>query len=569
MNILQAIINKFPKHEKRYAEYYDDELLGKKTNAGVPITETSAMRLAAHYACVSLVARVVASFPVHLFESLPNGGKRKADDHPVYRLLHDQPNPEMTPYVFKEVMQANLSNVGKAFAEIVWGRDGYPKELWPIPPALVQPQRNKDGKLEYLVNGSKVPGWKILHIPGLGFDGLNSFSPVGLFREQIGLGLAAEQYGARFFGQGTNIGGFIEYPTKLTEEAYKRLKASMDEKYRGLQNSHGTIILEEGAKYTKIGMSMEDAQFIETQKLNRATIAMIHGVPPHLIGDLERATFSNIEQQGIEAVVYLFRPWAVRWEQALTARLLTQDEQRRYYIRFNLDGLLRGDIKSRYDAYAVARQWGWMNVNDIRSLEEMDPIGPQGEIYLQPMNMVPASKQTERAVKNLINAQVPMDTLIDISKSMAESMIDGLRANPVETVRTLYRCLEDLFQKSGYSLVSRSDDAYIKSVADSLRHRMSSTYILKDELHRVRCALLRNLYKRAGFKFIELIPGNKWRDSASSATRNRIITSIDTAIFEKGQEIRDGNFSFITEYRVWNPPVFAGDDSEIIPYEEE
>jgi len=568
------------------------DLIAPKTNAGVAVNETSAMRLAAHYACVSLTARVVASFPVQLYERLSDGRKRKATEHPLYRLLHDQPNSEMTSFGFKETLQANLSNAGRAFAEVVWSRNGYPKELWPIPPALVAPRRRAaDNKLEYVVNGEVVPGWKILHIPGLGFDGLNSFSPVGLFREQIGLGLAAEQFGARFFGEGTNIGGFVEYPTKLSDDAYTRLKASVNEKYKGLQNSHGVIILEEGAKYEKIGMNMDDAQFIETQKLNRSTIAMIHGVPPHLIGDLEKATFSNIEHQGIEAVVYLFRPWAIRWEQALTTRLLTPKEQERYYIRFNLDGLLRGDTPARYAAYATARQWGWLNVNDIRSLEEMDPIGDEGDVYLQPLNMVPAGKEARSAlsaiVKEILDETGSRAKAVDvikpdesktvpsqqheppdfnqIRKAICAAAAPALATNPLTTVRSIYAAIEASVRAEGYS-PAEDGEVFIKEYVAGLERRLGDLDIAV-EVHRLRCAALRNIYARSGVRRLELIPGRAWEQAGGRSSYRRIV-DIDSPFFEKGEEIKDGSFVARAEYRVWNPPAFVGDESEIRPVRE-
>ncbi len=560
------------------------ELFAGPTASGVSVTESSAMRLAAHFSCVSLTSRVIGSFPVHIHERLPGGRNRIATDHPVYRLLHDQPNPEMTAFGLKETMQANLSNAGKAFAEIVWGRDGYPKELWPIPPQLVTPRRKPDGKLEYLVNGESLPSWKVLHIPGLGFDGVNSFSPVGLFRQAIGLGLAAEEYGARFFGQGTNIGGFIEYPKNLSEDAYKRLKGSMEEKYRGLQKSHGTIILEEGGKYTKIGMSMEDAQFIETQKLNRSTIAMIHGIPPHLIGDLEKATFSNIEHQGIEAVVYLFRPWAVRWEQALTARLFTRKEQERFYIRFNLDGLLRGDTKARYDAYAVGRQWGWLNVDDIRCLEDMDPLPDEkGQVYLQPLNMVPATKDARAQLTQIVQAVLEEartePARIDVIEPDEPATVPQRETEPLDfsqkrsdilsdpdgTVRAIYEELA-LSVQNGIGPLSGDAAAFLEDYCDALRKRLSAADPLA-ELHRLRNASLRHLYERAGVKRLALKPGSVLRAVAPALAEDIAQRKVDieSPFFEKDQELTSGGLSIRIGYRVWNPPVFPGDDSEIIP----
>jgi HK97 family phage portal protein len=371
-------------------EPFRSEFLGPPAPSGVYVNERNIMGLTAHFACVRVIATTLASLPIHIYERAPDG-RRRISDHPLARLLHDQPNPEMTAFSFVEGMQAQISNTGKAFAEIVYNRRGEAAELWPIAPGKCVPQRSeKTKKLEYYFpeTGDTLPSWKILHIPGLSFDGINSFSPVGLFRQSFGLGLAVERYGSLFFGQGTHIGGFMEHPGKLNEQAYARLKAEMDEKYRGLQNSHGIIVLEEGLKYSPVGMKLEEVQFIESRKFTAVEMARIHGIPPHLIADLEHATFSNIEEQGIEAVVYSFRPWAVRWEQSLNARLLTPSEQQRYYIKFEIEGLLRGNTKARFEGYRIGREIGVYSANEIRRMEDMNRReDPEGDTYMTPLNM--------------------------------------------------------------------------------------------------------------------------------------------------------------------------------------
>jgi HK97 family phage portal protein len=372
-------------YEPFATEFFDSPVL-----SGVRVNERNIMGLTAHFACVRVTATTLASLPVHIYERTA-GGRERADSHPLANLLHNQPNPEMTAFSFIEGMQAQISNTGKAFAEIVYNRKGEIAELWPIAPGKCVPRRNdKTRKLEYFFpqTGDTLPSWKILHVPGLSFDGVNSFSPVGLFKQSFGLSLAVEQYGSLFFGQGTHIGAFMEHPGKLGPEAYARLKTEMDAKYRGIKNSHGVIVLEEGMKYSPIGMKMEEIQFIESRKFTAIEMARIHGVPPHLIADLEHATFSNIEEQGIEAVVYSFRPWAVRWEQALNARLLTLEEQKRFYIKFELDGLLRGNAKSRLEGYRIGREIGLYSANEIRQMEDMNRRSdPGGDTYMEPLNM--------------------------------------------------------------------------------------------------------------------------------------------------------------------------------------
>jgi HK97 family phage portal protein len=380
------------------AEPFASTFLDSPALSGAAVNERSVMGLAAHFACVRVIATTLASLPIHVYERSAEGRKR-SQDHPLARLLHDQPNPDMTAFSFIEGMQAQISNAGKAFAEIVYNRRGEVAELWPIAPGKCIPRRNeRTKKLEYYFpqSGDTLPNWKILHIPGLSFDGVNSFSPVGLFKQAFGLGLAVEQYGALFFGRGTHIGAFLEHPNKLGQEAYERLKTEMDAKYRGLKNSHGVIILEEGLKYSPIGMKMEEVQFIESRKFTATEMARIHGVPPHLIGDLERATFSNIEEQGIEAVVYSFRPWATRWEQALNARLLAPGERGRYYVKFEIDGLLRGNAKARFEGYRIGREIGVYSANEIRELEDMNRRGdPEGDAYMTPLNMTSSKDKEE------------------------------------------------------------------------------------------------------------------------------------------------------------------------------
>ena len=375
---------------------------GNPVLSGNRVTESNAMGLSAHFACVRLIATTLASLPIHVYERTKNG-KIQRPDHPVAQLLRLRPNPDMTSFSFIEALQAQISNRGKAFAEIVFDRKGYPAELWPIEPGVIQPQRKDNGSIIYKYNNSDtiLPAWKVLHIPGLSFDGINSFSPVQLFRQSFGTSMAVEEYGARFFGQGTNVGGFLEHPQKLSKEAYDRLKTEMAIKYQGLQNSHGIIVLEEGMKYTRLGMAMEDIQFIESRKFTATEMARIHGVPPHLIADLEKATFSNIEEQGIEAVTYLFRPWAIRWEQALDSKLFTEEEQQRFYIKFEIDGLLRGNIKARYEAYSIGLNNGFLNADEVREKEDMNPMpNGEGKIFRFPLNMTNASNEEKRNGKS-------------------------------------------------------------------------------------------------------------------------------------------------------------------------
>lgn len=307
---------------------------------------------------------------------------------------------------------------GNAYSQIVRDPSGRVTGLWPIHPSRVTPERHQ-GKIRYRVSvGSDykyVAAADMLHIPALGFDGLIGLSPIRMARQAIGLSMAAEKFGARFFGSGTNLGGILKHPSNLSKPAQERLKAQIESRHQGGDKSHGIMILEEDMELQNITIPPEDSQFIETRKFQVSEIARIFRVPPHMIGDLERATFSNIEHQSIQFVQHTIRPWLVRWEQALKMRLLGGD----LYAEFNVEGLLRGDTKSRYEAYSIARQNGWMSANDILRMENMNPI-PGGDTYLQPLNMEPVGEKQEAGERS---AQVWEERKLDERTRLGESFI--------------------------------------------------------------------------------------------------------------------------------------------------
>jgi len=365
------------------------------STAGVAVSETTALRMTAIWACVRVISEDVASLPLFVYERLDRG-KRKALDHPLHSLLHNQPNPEMTALQFRESLTAHALTWGNAYVYKVPDSRGVVRELWPLLPDRTWARR--DLQTRELYYETEVPNSdqrfqlraeQVMHLAGLGFDGLCGYSPIRIHRQAIGLGMAAEEFGARFFGQGTNMGGFISHPGALSEQAFKRLKDDPVfglKRHEGLSKSHLWAILEEGMKPEKLGIPPDEAQFIETRKFSIAEIARIFRVPPHKIQDLERATFSNIEEQAIDYVVSTLRPWLVRWEQAIWMKLLSTDHQRRFFAEHVVDGLLRGNIQTRYAAYATGRQWGWLSANDIRELENQNPV-KDGDRYLEPTNM--------------------------------------------------------------------------------------------------------------------------------------------------------------------------------------
>lgn len=376
---------------------------GARTNSGIVVNEDSALRLSAVWACTKVLSESIAMLPLIIYKR--DGEKKsRATDHPLYSILHDQPNPEMTAFTFRQAMMVHLCLRGNAYAEIERDRLGRVIALWPITQDqyTVTPKRDdKTGQIYYEVRSHKagaaniVPAENMFHIMGLGYNGLVGLSPIGQARQGIGLGLAAEEFGARFFGNGANMAGVLKHPGKLSKEAGERLRESWANLYTGMANSHKTAILEEGMDYVRIGIPPEDAQFIETRKFQAVDIARIYRVPPHKIMELDRATWANIEHQSIEFVVDTLGPWLKNWEQTIAWKLLGKKERTQYYAEHLVDALLRGDTQARYTSYATGRQNGWLSANDIRKLENMDPIDG-GDVYLVPLNMVPADQVGSR-----------------------------------------------------------------------------------------------------------------------------------------------------------------------------
>ena len=366
---------------------------GGSSASGVSVTPESSLAYSAVLACVRVLAESVAQLPLILYER-QDRGRQRATDHPLSALLHTSPNPVITSFEWREVMMAHLTLWGNSFCEIERNGAGRPLALWPLlPDKMTINERDGQRWYEYeLDNGKKISmrSDQVLHVPGFGYDGLAGKSLIRLARESVGLGIAAGRYGATVFGSGEVPGGVLQHPGVLGDEAYKRLRESWAERHGGLSKANRLAILEEGMTYTKTGVPPEDAQFLETRRFQRTEIAAIFRVPPHMIGDLERATFSNIEQQSLDFVIYTIGPWLVRIEQRINMSLLSEVERKRYYVEHLVAGLLRGDIKARFDAYAVARGWGWMSANDVRELENQNPVDG-GDTYLVPMNMVDAA----------------------------------------------------------------------------------------------------------------------------------------------------------------------------------
>lgn len=366
-----------------------------RTTSGKPVNERTAMQTTAVYACVRILAEAVASLPLHVYEYRDDGGKKLVHDHPLYYLLHDEPNPEMTSFVFRETLMSHLLIWGNAYAQIIRDGAGRVLGLYPLLPDKMEVQRDDKGNIYYVYsrNSDENPTFKeygniklkaedVLHIPGLGFDGLIGYSPIAMAKNAVGMTLACEEYGASFFANGANPGGVLEHPGVLKDPS--KVRESWNSVYRGVSNAHKIAVLEEGMKYQQIGIPPEEAQFLETRKFQINEIARLYRIPPHMVGDLDKSSFSNIEQQSLEFVKYTLNPWVIRWEQSLQRSLLLPGEKGKYFIKLNVDGLLRGDYQSRMNGYAVGRQNGWFSANDIREMENMNPIPDEegGNLYL-------------------------------------------------------------------------------------------------------------------------------------------------------------------------------------------
>jgi HK97 family phage portal protein len=377
--------------------YFD---IGARTDAGVSVTEANVLGYAAVWQAVTLIAGDVGSLPLIFYKKLPSGGKERYTSHPLYYMLHDSPNPEMSSMVFRETLQAHLLIWGNAYAEIERDRVGRPVALWPLLPTQVRPFR--DGQvLRYRVSShSGAPDVileqrDMLHVPGLGFDGMVGYSVVHMGRQSFGLSGAAEKFGATFFGNGTTFGGALKHPKVLGDKAQKSLRESITAYHAGPDKAHRFLILEEGMDYVRFGIPPNEAQFLETRKFQIAEVARWFNLPVSKLREMDNSSVrANIEQEALDYVISTLRPWLVRWEQELKRKLISSLERNTQDIEFNIAGLLRGDLPSRYSAYAVGRQWGWLSANEIRELENLNPI-PDGDKYLSPVNMVPADRVDE------------------------------------------------------------------------------------------------------------------------------------------------------------------------------
>jgi HK97 family phage portal protein len=407
------------------------------SNSGVRVTRESALTWSAFYRAVNIISQGIGGLPLKVYQRGERYGreiKRHVPNHPVDLVLRVSPNEEQTPMRWKEYIGASMCLVGNSYNEIV--RDdkqtGKLVALYPLHPERVTPRRNETTRVvEYEYNSGENPPQvfephRILHIPLFG-DDIVGKSPVTLFRETIGLGLGAERHAGASIGNGVSPSGALTHPEHLEKEAHDRLREQFEKRHAGPHNAGRTLILEEGMAWSKIGVDAKDAQFIEQRTFQVDEIARIFGIPPHMLAENTRSTFSNIEHLAIEFVVHTLRPWLIRIEEEINRKLLPPDGE--FYVKFTVDALLRGDIKARYEAYSVGRQWGWLSANDVREYEDLDPLEPdKGDIYLSPVNMIPAEKAGQVADKT---AQTP--------KAGAPTASDETESSSIGPMRRLFR----------------------------------------------------------------------------------------------------------------------------------
>lgn len=381
---------------------------GGLADSGQPVSPQTAMQLTAVYGCVRILSEAIAELPLNVYKYNEDGSKEKAYKHPLYFLLHDQPNPEMTSFQFRETIMSHLCLWGNAYVQIIRNGKGEVVALYPLMPNNMQIERDLNtGRLKYIyqrqvdqvapgqIEQVTFPQDQILHIAGLGYDGIRGYSPLSMASNAIGASIASDKYAGRFYANAATPSGVLEFPGTLKDA--DALRKKFEGSFAGAINAGKTPVLEEGMTYKPISISPQDAQFLETRKFNINEIARIFRVPPHMLADLEKSSFSNIEQQSLEFVKYTLAPWVARIEQSMKKCLLREDEKGIYFMLFNLEGLLRGDYQSRMNGYAIARQNGWMNANEIRELENMNkiPDSEGGSIYLVNGNMLPLKSIVE------------------------------------------------------------------------------------------------------------------------------------------------------------------------------
>lgn len=360
-------------------------LSGLQSSSGMHVTPLRAMGVATVFACVNKLASTISTLPLSLYRRTPDGNKIPAHDHPLHDILHMSPNERMTSVDFRLAMEGHRALRGNAYAVINRNDRG---EVISIMPVLPEDVQDSNG-YTYQFSGETYDYTRVIHLNGITRDGIFGMDILRTVHDVLGLAIALDENASKFFRNGSRPGGVLEHPGRLSEAAYARLRKDMEGRHAGVENAYRMMILEEGLKFQNSRSDNTDSQFDESRARQDKAIARIFGVPPHKLALVDSMPRANVEQENLSWVVDTIRPICVAWEQQLNLKLLSKEERRTHYIKFNLQGLLRGDMKTRYDSYALGRQWGWLSVNEIRRLEDLNDIGDDGDVYLQPLNMVP------------------------------------------------------------------------------------------------------------------------------------------------------------------------------------
>lgn len=455
-------------------ELMDAQISGQKTFSGPLVSSETALHVSAFFNGVSQICQTIASLPLVLYERLANGGKHRFTDHPLFELLRNEPNREMDAFLYKESGESHCILWGNHYSFIEHDKFGHPTALWPFNPPTIKVTRSAEGELiyEHRVNGilkDRIPAYKILHVPAFGFDGRTGKSVLALARQSLGLSLATEEFGGRFFGQGANIGGILKTQKKLSDQAMQNLQESFAKSYAsGPGTSHKFIVLEEDTEFIKTGIPPEDAQFLQTRVFQIQEVARWLNMPPHKLKEMSHATYSNIEHQQIEWVQDTIRPWLVRWEYAIMRKLLLPSERSRLFVEFLVNALLRGDTKARNETLHVMRQDGIINANQWLAIENMNPQeGEQGELYLVQLNMQDASKINQPAApskeKDPLAKKKRLTGAVHINVTAA---ITPAAVRSIKARRKLREAYLDPFRRAAAGIVATEVDA-IKDIAES------------------------------------------------------------------------------------------------------
>lgn len=367
---------------------------GAVSSAGVSVDEISALNFSPVWQAVRIISETVATLPIHVYRREP-GGRRRADDLMVADLLRWEPNPEMTASQFREAWTAHALTWGNGYAEIERDSQGRAIRLWLLTPNTVTVTRDLNGNLIYVYRHETGPQVvlaqsDVLHLPGPGFDGVVGYSVIAKARESIGLGLACEQFGASMFGSGARPSGILEHPGRLSDDARARLRGDFERLHSGIDNAHRVAVLEEGLKWSQTSIPPDDAQFLQTRAYQIEEIARWFNIPVSKLRVKDGGSYASLEQENSAFLSECLRPWLVRIEQEIRRKLLTESSA--LYVEHNVDGLLRTDLASRYQAYSIGRNWGWLSVNEVRALEQLEPV-EGGDTYMMPMNMMPMGTQ--------------------------------------------------------------------------------------------------------------------------------------------------------------------------------